>query len=436
MPFLRIAVFSLLCACLTLGAGAQTQSGWTLGHRFDIRANYRNSEEARFRLAFPFPPQFLPVGETAGFMETVDAGSHVELSHASVQLDAKYEQWFAARVKAHAVDKYRRNPTSDDRTSDVEELWVVFGQMPEMLDRPEGTSIFVLAGKAPKVERQPVRLLESYGLAATAFNRFEDVQVILGGTIGRGLYWRAIAANGNPLYFRDANALAGDNGIEELLQTNPDPELKSGFPILYNAETEDFFLDTETMQFGQAIGYRWENAAATMGFDAVAFHYQRDLDDTVDLTGTFYGGDLDLLDGAAGVTGGLPLSGRNKEETGGRFFGVLAGFTLIAQLTQQEAAGLEREAWEVEAGYSFPLSGFVRYVQPAVRVSDINNDFTGLGARHPSPSIWWSWRKVDAGLRIGFPYDLDLTIEYATHDIESPREVELDETLVTLRWRP
>lgn len=434
MPHLRFTAAALFAACLGVPAHAQTAPAWDLRHRFDIRANYRDSQEARFRLAFPFTPQMLPVGQTAGFMETVDAGGNAELSHASIQLDARYGNWFAARVKAHAVDKYRRNPTSNDRATDVTELYVVLGRLPEFLERPERTSFFALAGKAPRMERQPVRLLESYGLAATSFNRFEDVQVIVGGTVGRGLYWRVQAANGNPLYFRDANALAGDNGIPELLTLNPDPELKSGFPILYNAETEDYFLNSGTMQFGQAIGYRWQNAAATAGFDVILFHYQRDLEETVDLTGTFYGGDLDLLNGP--LNRGLPLSGRNKEEAGGRLYAELAGLTAIAQLTTQEVAGLDRQAWEIEAGYRIPLGRFITYVQPAARISDLKNDFSGIGAQHPAPSIWWDWRKIDAGLRIGFPHDLDLTIEYATHDIEAPREVEIDETLVTLRWRP
>ena len=434
MSYKRIVVPLLLSVCLVAAAEAQSSSGWNLTHRFDIRANYRDSQESSFRLAFPFTPEMLPVGQTAGFMQTVDPGSNYELSHASIQLDARYGNWFSARVRAHAIDKYRRNPTSNDRETDVTELYVVLGQMPEFLERPESTSLFLLAGKSPRMERQPTRLLESYGVAATSFNRFEDVQVTLGGTLGRSLYWRVQAANGNPLYFRDTNALAGDNGIPELLTLNPDPELKSGFPILYNAETEDYFLETENLQFGQAVGYRWQNDAQTAGFDVILFHYQRDLAETVDLTGTFYGGDLDLLNGPLGR--GLPLSGNNKEEYGGRIYAEMGGLTAIAQLTQQEIAGLDRDAWEVEAGYRFALGGFITYIQPAARVSDLYNDFTGIGSQHPSPSIWWGWRKYDAGVRIGFPQNLDLTIEYATHDIESSRPVELDETLVTLRWRP
>src|SRR5688500_16541221 len=168
------------------------------------------------------------------------------------------------------------------------------------------------------MERQPVRLLESYGVASTAFNRFEDVQLLVGGSLGRNLYWRAQASNGNPVFFRDVNALAGDNGISELLQPNPDPELKSGFPILYDAEVEDYFFDTSEMEVGAGLGYRWNRSAGDGGFDALLFHYQRNLADEVDIEGTFYGGDIDLLNGARGIS--LPLDGRDRNESGARVY--------------------------------------------------------------------------------------------------------------------
>ncbi|MGZ8869202.1 MAG: hypothetical protein ACXW2P_12740, partial [Thermoanaerobaculia bacterium] len=354
MPFRRAVVLQLAVFCLASVVSAQT-SGWDLRHRLEIRANYRDSNAERFQLAFPFPPILLPAGQARGFMETVDPGQHVELQLATLQLDASYGRWFRARAKVHAVDKYRRNPTSNDRTSDIDELYFVVGDMPEFLERPDRTSFFVLAGKSPRMERQPVRLLESYGLAATSFNRFEDVQAIAGGSIGRNFYWRVQGANGNPLYFRDANALAGDNGIPELLEPNPDPDLKSGFPILYNAETEDLFFNTDHMQFGQAIGYRWANDDQTTGFDLILFHYRRDLADKVELTGTFYGGDLDLLNGPFEQGFGTPLQGRKKQEYGGRFYGEFRGVTAIAQFTKQHLAGLQRQAFEVESGYRFAI---------------------------------------------------------------------------------
>ena len=412
---------------------------WTYGAKLEIRANYRDSNEERFALRTPFPPITLPVGQTQGFEETVDAGHHAELSVANIQLDLGYGKWFAARAKVHAQDKYRRNPTSEDRQTDADELWVRFGEKPEFLERPERTSFFIQVGKAPKMERQPTRLLESYGLAATAFNRFEDVQALAGGTIGRNLYWRFQLANGNPLYFRDPNALAGDNGIRELLQPNPDPELKSGFPVFYNAETEGYFFNTSNLQYGEGLGYRWQNDLQTFGFDAIAFHYRRSMPFEEHLTGTFYGTDIDLLDGpeVEGLHFGLPIHGNKKEETGGRVYVEWRRMTTIAQYTHQEFAGLGRNGWEVESGYSFALElGPLRTIQPAARWSGLQNDFRAAAdKRYPAPSVWWPWTKIDYGVRVGFTHGVDVTIERAKHNIGAPRKLDLGETLVTLRIR-
>src|SRR5262245_10349941 len=54
----------------------------------EAKANFRNSEENRFPVPFPFPPSFLPVGQTQGFEETVNAGSHFELSDVTLYVDA------------------------------------------------------------------------------------------------------------------------------------------------------------------------------------------------------------------------------------------------------------------------------------------------------------------------------------------------------------
>ena len=419
---------------------AQDASQWSLGHRVEVRANYRNSSDESFRLRFPFPPDFLQPGETAGSLRTPDPGSHAELSVANVQLDAAYGRLFAARARVHLEDKYRKNPTSSDRQVDADELWIRIGEAPEFLERPAGTSVFAQVGKAPRVERQPTRLLESYGLAATSFNRFEDTQLIVGGTFGRNLYWRLIAANGNPLFFRDPDALAGDNGTPQHRNRPPNPKYHSGFPILYNAEGESLAFDTSNVQYGEAVGYRWANDAETWGFDAIAFHYERDLADEANLTGTFYGGDLDLLDGVGGIS--LPISGRKKEEYGSRVYAEWRGATAIAQFTKQHVAGLQRQGYEVEAGYRFPLSfgpvirgtSLVHSIQPAARLSGLTNRFRGPRT-FVAPSVWWPWTKIDAGVRVGFAAGFDLTVEYAKHNIGAPRKLDRHETLVTLRWR-
>jgi hypothetical protein len=101
---------------------------------------------------------------------------------------------------------------------------------------------------------------------------------------------------------------------------------------------------------------------------------------------------------------------------------------------KQDLAGLDREGWELELGYQFPLNfRWIKSVQPAARYSVIDNHY--LGTVFPSPSVWWDWRKLDAGVRVGLPHGLDVTAEYTTHDITSRFPLELKEWLVTVRWR-
>jgi len=416
-----------LLAALFVGAPLAAQSPWSWGYRLELRADYRWSDDERHPV--PFPP--------GAALATPDPGHHVELNVADLQLDGGYGDMFAVRAKVHFQAKHRRNPTSTDRQVDADELYVRFGPKPEFLERPDGTTFFVQAGKFPKMERQPVRLLESYGLAATSFNRFEDVQVLTGGTIGRSFYWRVQAANGNPLFFRDANALAGDNGTPQELRGEP-KDFGPGFPILYNAETEDLFFNTDHVQWGEAIGYRWQRADQTAGFDAIVFHYSREMADREELTGTEYGGDLDLLvlDELPGVTPrGLPLDGRDKTEYGARVYAEWHAATLIAQFTHQTIAGNERHGWEVEAGYRIPLDlGPIESIQPAIRASSLRNDF-GPVPGFPAPSIWWNWDKLDGGIRVGLERGLDVTLEYTQHHVESRLPLHLREALVTVRWR-
>jgi hypothetical protein len=442
MRRIAAAVFGLFTT-IPLFAQTQPASDWTFKSRIELRANYRNSKEQKFALKFPFPPIQLPVGQTVAFEETVNAGAHTELSVAQIKLDLGYGDWFTAHTQLHATDKYRRNPTSADRKIDADELWVLLGRKPEFLARPDRTSFFLQMGRFPKMERQPIRLLESYGLAATAFNRFEDVGLMGGGSIGRNFYWRVTGTSGNPLYFRDPNALAGDNGISALLQPNPDPRLKSGFPILYDTRVEDLALDTKRMSFGQGLGYRWQNDAQSFGFDAVAFHYRRTLRDgeNAPLTGTFYGVDLDLLEGP--LDRGLPIHGNEKQETGGRIYTEWGGLTSTIQFTSQSVAGLHRKGAEGEVGYRLnwslgPSAGgesLLQSVQPAVRWSDLHNSFKGDPTLYPAPSVWWNWTKIDAGVRIGFAKNVDLTIERARNNIGAPKKIHPDETLATVRIR-
>jgi hypothetical protein len=433
MSFRRIALSCALFVCLSAFAQEAQEDHWEWGHRLELRGDYRWSDNERFELKFPFPPEFLPPGQTHGFEATPDPGHHVEMNAAELQLDLRYGELFAARAKVHAFGLHRRNPTSSDRKADVDELFLRFGRLPDGLDRPPGTSFFAQIGKFPKMERQPIRMLESYGLAATAFNRFEDIQVLTGGTIGRSFYWRAQLANGNPLFFRDANALAGDNGTPELREPFPTPKYGSGFPILYNAETEGLAFESENLQVGEALGYRWQREDQSLGFDLIVFHYRRSLAAEKNLTGTFYGADLDLLDGVAGFS--LPISGNTKEEYGSRLYAEWGRATAIAQFTKQNVAGLQREGWELETGYSIPVRiGPIEAIEPAARLSGLTNRFRGP-KEFPAPSVWWAWTKIDGGIRLRLSRGFDVTAEYTTHNVGSSKKLKMKESLVTVRWR-
>jgi len=436
---LRTAFGTLVCVAASFAAQGQDDA-FVATAKLELKGNYRDSEEQKFGLRTPLPPIMLPPGETQAFMETVDSGTHWEASDVALRLDMTYGTIFAARAKIDAIDLYERNPTSGDRTVDLDEAWVRFGPRPELLELPDGSTLFAQFGKAPKMERQPVRLLESYGLSSTAFNRLEDVQAMVGGTLGRNFYWRAQWSTGNPLFMRDPNALAGDNGIEELKQPFPDPELKAGFPILYDAEVEDYFFDTANPEIGGGLGWRWKSEASGSGIDLLAFYYERDLADEVDLRGTFYGGDLDVLSGPLGIV--IPVDGRKKEEYGASFYSELGAFTLLGQAVQQEAAGLGRTGVEIEAGWQFSRpGGAIPFVQPAVRYSSLEADFRGP-ADFPAPSFWWDWTKYDVGIRFGVTKYADVTAEYSHIEADQAPQLDLDEVLVTVRvklgteWRP
>ncbi|MBI2212332.1 MAG: hypothetical protein HYU52_01685 [Acidobacteria bacterium] len=432
-------IWAVLCAAVPVIAQAQND-GIVASVNLELKGNYRDSPSERFRLAFVPPPEFLPPGEENLFLETVDAGSHFEASNVSLRLDLTYGKSFAARAEIDAIDLYERNPTSGDRDVDLDEAWVRFGQRPSLLATPDGSTLFAQFGKAPKMERQPVRLLESYGLSSTAFNRLEDVQALVGGTIGRNLYWRAQWSTGNPVFMRDTHALAGDHGIEELLQPFPDPELKTGFPILYDAEVEGYFFDDSNPEIGGGLGWRWRSDVRGAGIDLLAFYYERDLAEEVDLEGTFYGGDLDILSGPIGIE--IAVDGNRKEEYGVAFYSELGAFTLLGQAVEQEIAGLGRRGIELEAGWQSSTAwGPIPFVQPAVRYSSLDADFRGP-VNFPSPSFWWDWTKYDAGVRFGLTSHADVTAEYSRLTTDQPGVPDLDEMLVTVRiklgaeWRP
>lgn len=409
----------------------------------EARTNFRQSELNSFPVPFPFPPELLPPGQTRGFEETVNEGSHLEISTVTLFADATWGDGLAAHAKIDFIDLYDRNPTSSDRKVDVDEAWFRFGIEPEPATLAPRTGVYLKIGKLPKFERQDDRHLESYGLVSTAFNRFEDMGVEAGAHLGRHFYLKASATQGNPLFIRDPNALAGDNGTPEQLQPNPDPELKTGVVILYDAEVEDLDADGD-LELGGGAGVRFADAAGRNGVDFLAWGYQRKLAETVKLEGTFYGADIDLLNGPFDGFAFPQLSGDDKQEVGANLWLYWGGLSFFAQYVDQEIANLPRTGIEGEVAWSFDLPlvwsigerQLFTYVSPAVRYSKLDNEFRNP-AQTPSPSLNWDWEKLDYGVRLGLITGVDLTMEYADNAfiLGSGAERENNEFLATLRWK-
>jgi hypothetical protein len=408
----------------------------------EAKANYRQSDENRFAVRFaPIPP-------SSRFEETVSPGSHFELSNLTLLLDADWGDGLAAHGKIDFIDLYERNPTSSDKKVDVDEAWIRFGveTQPATLAPRSGVSLKI--GKFPHFERQNDRHLESYGLVSTAFNRLEDAGAELGVSLGRHVYAKFSATQGNPVFIRDPNALAGDNGTPELLRANPDPQLGSGIVILYDAEIEDLDLDGD-LELGGGLGVRFADEAGRNGLDVLAWAYQRTLAETVVLEGTFYGGDLDLLNGPVlpGVTGNfsLPIRGDEKKEVGGNVWLYWGGLSVFGQYVDQELAGLPRTGLEAEVAWRFDLPLWIAvgerqlfpWIAPAVRWSKLDNDFGNPPDGTPAPSLTWDWEKIDAGVRLGLFQGIDLTVEYADNRfiLGNGAKRENNELLATLRWR-
>ena len=403
----------------------------------EVKLNLRHSEEESFRLATVVPPDFLRPGETSLFLRTPDPGWSPEVSDVSVTADLTVSPAIKARVKVHALDLYNRNPTATGDRLFVRQAWARFGKRHDTLRPSPGSSLYLQFGLAPRFTKQVRRHLESYGLWGTAFGRLELMQLQLGGSIGKHLYFRAHAASRNPVFFRDPNALAGDNGTDRRVPGDNDPEFESGVPILYDTLPSDVNFDG-AHELGAGLGLRLVDGDTRNGVDLLAWYFRGELQDAVPLRGTFYEGDLDLFT-AAGQA--LPFRGDDKTERGVTVQARLGRVRLYGQYTDQDIAELGRRGFEVEAVYRAPLGGLfvsgdqpvLNWLQFAFRFSNIDNRFS-MPAGFVAPSVGWDWRKYDFGVRLGIVRNMDLTVEYARHDMITAREtIHPDEALLTLR---
>jgi len=172
--------------------------------------------------------------------------------------------------------------------------------------------------------------------------------------------------------------------------------------------------------------------------DVLGWYFRRSLAERARMTGTFYGGDVDLLNG---VFFRLPYEGRRKSEYGLNVEVERRGLRAYAQYVRQDIAKLERNGFEVELAYVFDLPGLFasgdssvgNWIQPVLRFSRIGNDFV-MNPQYPAPSVGWNWRKYDLGVRIGIVRGIDMTAEYSRNDAKTEDgNLHPDEFLVTFR---
>lgn len=357
--FVIWGLFLFLSLPLAAQSGdAETEDTPRYRFGFELKGHWRDSDEARFPSPFPFRPEQLLPGQDGVFLETVEPGGNAEISVVTLWLAADWHEWLSAKVKIDLIDRYDRNPTSEDREWDVDEAWLRFGIETDPGDLPERPwNAYLKIGKFPQFDRQDDRHLESYGLLSTAFNRFEDVGIEGGVDFGRHFYVKTSFTSGNPVFFRDPNALAGDNGIEDFRDTviNVEPELGSGILIFYETDVEDF--DFQNPETGVGLGVRFGDEDGYFGADVLAWAFGRELASEVDLSGTFYGGDLDLLLGPLNLFP-APLTKDDKAEWGANLWLYVGDFTFFGQMVDQDLAGLRRDGWEAEASWTLDLPYF------------------------------------------------------------------------------
>jgi hypothetical protein len=113
---------------------------------------------------------------------------------------------------------------------------------------------------------------------------------------------------------------------------------------------------------------------------------------------------------------------------------------MFFQYVNEKAAALPRQGVELEVGYSLVLGdrgdpgALFTVIQPVVRYSNLDIDFKAPRG-FVAPSAVWDWAKIDVGARVTVLQNVDLTVEYAFHDITARLPVNHDEFLTTLRFR-
>ena len=317
----------------------------------ELKAHYRWSEDDRFPLRTPFPPEFVPVGQENVALQTVAPGSSLEVSKATLSVDVSLPRQVSARVKLDFIDLYDRNPTETDKKVDVDEAWIRSGGGRSRSPR----------SRAPPSTRSWARRRSSSASRSGAWRATASSRPLSTASPTCSCRWgldrlRVLllrpGLDRQPDFLRDPNVLAGDNGTGPPPPPNPDPALHSGFPIFYHAEVEDLEFD-DRFESGGGGGFRFLSADRRFGVDVLGFYYG---------TRALRAGPprRDLLPGRPGAPAGgghLPdqLSGDERTEYGGNLDLRFGGFTAFAQLVKEEAASLPRTGFEIEASYRLVL---------------------------------------------------------------------------------
>jgi hypothetical protein len=378
----------------------------------EAKLGIRHSDAEEWRIPINFPPSFILPGDDGVYERTPAAGTSFDIQNIALIGEGALTDGVDAMIRVHFYDLYNRNPTSSDDRVFIREAWIRVGHAFDKLEPISGTTGYLLVGQAPRFSKPLTRRLESYGLWTNAVARFENPQIQLGGTFGRHVYWRASIGNGNPLFMRDVNALAGDNGTPERVPNNLKPPIyESGFVMLYDAKAQDINPNGR-FEWGFGGGYAVSND--TFALDVLGWAFGRTLADTTDLRGTYYAGDFAIFNNAP-----FAFDGDRKIERGVNVDLLAGRVRVFGQYVDQDIAGLPRRGYEVEAAYRIPLNGLfligetpvLNWLQPVVRVSHIDNRFIAP-ASFPAPSFDWDWTKIDAGFRLGVSEHIDFTWEY------------------------
>jgi len=440
----KLSVVALLgVLLLPLRLGAQQEADSLLGARgitsangrfrlgAEVKLNFRSSSDVS--LSLPNADAPVPV-----VLQTVAPGSSFEVSNLILTGDGELATGLNAHFMVTVIDLYNRNPTSTDDKIFLREAWFRYGKKVEWMEPNASSSAYVQIGKAPRFTRRPTRWLDSYGLWETAVGRFEEIGAEIGGSAGGIFYTRLAVSNGNPLFFRDPNALAGDAGAAAPASgsTAPTP-LNSGFPIFYDGKAQDVNFNG-SLQWGTAIGVKLIGPQSRNGIELLFWYFSRTLSEDAPINGSEYGGDLRLLR-ALGVS--LQLQGSLNQEWGTNAEARFGPLRVWGQWVRQKIAGLGRAGYEIQGAWRFPLGGLFaagdqpvgNWLTPSVRFSRIQTDFE-MPSGSVAPSVGWDWAKWDFGARLGLVRGLDLTVEYALNDATTKTgTIHPNEWLVTVR---